>query len=60
MRNTKPIQIAKDHHLALKLMTAEPAEKRDMHVIIEQSLDKDEDFKKFIVKARKKLKEVEA
>lgn len=55
MGNTKPIQIDESYHLALKLMTTEPEEKRDMKSVIQDNLDTNEIFKKFLSKARRKL-----
>jgi hypothetical protein len=58
MGNTKPIQIDTEYHLALKLMTTEPSEKRDMKNVIQDTLDSDSVFKQFLSKARRKLREV--
>jgi hypothetical protein len=58
MGNTRPIQIDGEYHLALKLMTAEPSEKRDMKNVIQDNLNSDTIFKKFLSKARRKLREV--
>jgi hypothetical protein len=52
---TQLLSIDDDFHAALKLMSAEPSEKRGMKAIVQDALNDDKQFVKVLVDARKKL-----
>jgi hypothetical protein len=52
---TQLLSIDDDFHAALKLMSAEPSEKRGMKGIVQDSLNDDASFKKILSEARRKL-----
>ena len=55
MSMTQLLSIDDDFHAALKLMSAEPSEKRGMKGIVQDSLNDDASFKKILSEARRKL-----
>ena len=52
---TQLLSIDDDFHAALKLMSAEPNEKRGMKGIVQESLKNDKEFLKVLSEARRKL-----
>lgn len=53
---TQLLAIDDDFHAALKLMSAEPSEKRGMKAIVQETLVTDKAFTKILGEARTKLK----
>jgi len=52
---TQLLSIDDDIHAALKLMSAEPKEKRGMKAIVQDALNDDKQFVKVLSEARRKL-----
>jgi hypothetical protein len=52
---TQLLSIDDDIHAALKLMSAEPREKRGMKAIVQDALNDDKQFVKVLSEARRKL-----
>ena len=52
---TQLLAIDDDFHAALKLMSAQPLEKRGMKAIVQNSLQTDRSFNKVLGEARTKL-----
>ena len=52
---TQLLAIDNDFHAALKLMSAQPLEKRGMKAIVQDSLQTDRSFNKTLGEARTKL-----
>tara|TARA_R110000824_G_scaffold184799_1_gene365728 strand:- start:166 stop:339 length:174 start_codon:yes stop_codon:yes gene_type:complete len=52
---TQLLSIDDDFHAALKLMSAEPSEKRGMKGIVQEALKDDKEFVKVLSEARRKL-----
>jgi len=52
---TQLLSIDDDFHAALKLMSAEPNEKRGMKGIVQEALKDDKEFVKVLSEARRKL-----
>ena len=53
---TQLLAIDDDFHAALKLMSADPNEKRGMKAIVQESLQEDKKFTKVLSEARNRLK----
>jgi hypothetical protein len=52
---TQLLSIDDDFHAALKMMSAEPSEKRGMKQIVQESLMSDKTFVKILSDARRKM-----
>ncbi|MDC3257183.1 hypothetical protein OAU44_00245 [bacterium] len=52
---TQLLSIDDDFHAALKLMSAEPSEKRGMKAIVQDALNDDKQFVKVLADARRKI-----
>ena len=53
---TQLLAIDDDFHAALKLMSADPNEKRGMKAIVQENLQTDKSFTKVLGEARNKIK----